>query len=194
MATLRFKVARSVDRVVQLQRQDRDRFRFGRTVSFQGRPQGENGWCWHTAVGLVGPHWQGGQWLGDLVWKRRGPFVIFRFRGPVRRSPRFVTPHVVPDPPPGRVTPSRAVHRPEELARYAPSAVAAVEYVRGLPDDLLLGAARAWDGHRWSGEAYSRVLADLGPSTNPNWVTSECAVEAYERGLIEESELDQITD
>lgn len=55
-----------------------------------------------------------------------------------------------------------------------------------LDDELLLKAARG------KKSAVSTVTDLLG-SANPEWIKSTCASSAYDRGLIDEQELDWIT-
>jgi len=38
--------------------------------------------------------------------------------------------------------------------------------------------------------AYVAVIAQTGPHTNPTWITSQAVLSAYDRGLIDETELD----
>lgn len=47
--------------------------RFGWVLSWQG-------FYWMNAIGLVGPEWNDGRWLGGKSWRRHGPFVICRYR------------------------------------------------------------------------------------------------------------------
>lgn len=51
----------------------RARMRFGRVLSWDGP--------WYSnAVGIAGPDWDGGNWLGGMSWKRYGPLVVCRHR------------------------------------------------------------------------------------------------------------------
>jgi hypothetical protein len=74
---------------------------------------------------------------------------------------------------------------------YTAGAIDGVLHIRGLDDDVLLAAAR--DD---SGSQHQAIVAHMsrdGSWTNPNWVTAQCAEEAYERGLIDEQEFDWIS-
>ncbi len=73
---------------------------------------------------------------------------------------------------------------------YDAGAIDGVEYVRALDDEPLLSAAR-----NDAGTAHAAIVVYMsrdGSWTNPSWVTAQCAEEAYERGLIDEQELDWI--
>lgn len=60
------------------------RFRFGWVLVIVGPYR-------VTAVGIVGPDWDGGNWLGGQSWKRRGPVAVTRYgrRGSWRGDRRF---------------------------------------------------------------------------------------------------------
>ena len=79
-----------------------------------------------------------------------------------------------------------------ELARdgYNAAAVEGLLYVRALSDEELLQIAR--DVFHDS-PAYQTMQQVMGPDTNPQWIVSTAAEHAYERGLIDEAELDWIT-
>lgn len=61
----------------------------------------------------------------------------------------------------------------------------AVEYVWSLDDATTLA------GQRYGSPEHGEICRRLEP-VNPRWVTAQCAVSAYERGLIDEAELDRI--
>ena len=73
----------------------------------------------------------------------------------------------------------------------------ALEYIWSLDDATVLnGRLRDSGPHR---EICRRLDGDepydgLGHGTNPDWVTARCASTAYDRGLIDERELDRIVD
>lgn len=82
-----------------------------------------------------------------------------------------------------------------------PSAQAGMRTLRGLDDAHLLGLARVngFAAARGEGDplalaGYVAVVAATGPRTNPTWITAQAAEVAYERELIDERELDQLTD
>jgi hypothetical protein len=71
---------------------------------------------------------------------------------------------------------------------YTEGAVAGIEHIRELDDARLLTAARE-EASQEHAAIVTHLSAD-GTWTNPSWVTSQCAEEAYKRGLIDERELD----
>jgi hypothetical protein len=71
---------------------------------------------------------------------------------------------------------------------YTEGAVVGIEHIRALNDDVLLAGARN-EGGAEHAAIVEHMSAD-GTWTNPSWVTGQCAEEAYERGLIDEQELD----
>jgi hypothetical protein len=60
------------------------RMRFGWILSWDGPYM-------RTAVGIAGSDWDGGNWLGGMVWRKHGPFVVCRARrrGSWRSDRRF---------------------------------------------------------------------------------------------------------
>jgi hypothetical protein len=51
-----------------------NRFRFGYVLGWDGL-------YWHNAVGIKGPDWEGGDWLGGGSWHRGwGPVAVCRWR------------------------------------------------------------------------------------------------------------------
>lgn len=52
---------------------------------------GWDGPFWHNAVGIAGPDWNGGHWLGGQSWRQHGPFVVCRRRrrGSLRCARQF---------------------------------------------------------------------------------------------------------
>lgn len=83
----------------------------------------------------------------------------------------------------------RAPALTEYEKRYCtPGAQAGILLVRGLPDELVLSAARDDKS-----DSHAAIHAVMGPSTNPSWITAQCAETAYDRGLIDAQELDWIT-
>ena len=82
--------------------------------------------------------------------------------------------------------------RPEltdyERRHFNVSAQRGVLLIRGLDDLSLLMAAR--DS---ASPAFCSIRDRMDAGTNPAWITGRCAETAYERGLIDEQELDWIT-
>ena len=77
----------------------------------------------------------------------------------------------------------------DEFAYYTPEAKAGVLYIRSLLDETVLQAARDMDSSSF------REIADwMGSDTNPYWIKSQAAKEAYARGLIGEREFDYLSD
>jgi hypothetical protein len=76
----------------------------------------------------------------------------------------------------------------DEFRYHTPGGRKGVLLIRSMTDDEVL--AGAYDDES---EPYQRVLTALGPSTNPSWITSQCAEEAYRRGLIDEYQFDGLT-
>lgn len=71
---------------------------------------------------------------------------------------------------------------------YTEGAIAGIVHIRELDDARLLTAAR-----EEASLEHAAIVAHMstdGTWTNPAWVTSQCAEKAYERGLIDEQELD----
>jgi hypothetical protein len=81
----------------------------------------------------------------------------------------------------------------EEMAGYGynPVAIAGVLHVRQLDDHYLLAAARNENGPEHA--AIVTFVSSDGSQVNASWVTGACAEEAYDRGLIDEQELDWTT-
>lgn len=78
-----------------------------------------------------------------------------------------------------------------EFRSYGGSAKTGVLHIRTLDDRVVLAAAR--DRHGRS-KSFAGILAFMGAGTNPRWIRSQCAEEAYVRGLIDEHEFDALTD
>ena len=76
---------------------------------------------------------------------------------------------------------------PEDFAGHSQDAINGVTHIRSLPDGEILAAAR----NRCS-PALGRIVEFMGPGTNKEWISTECAVTAYLRGAMEAEELDQI--
>ena len=75
----------------------------------------------------------------------------------------------------------------DEFRYYTPSARAGVLFIRSLTDDEVLAAAR--DPHS---SARAKVADEMGPGTNPSWISGQCIEDAYRRRLIDEIELDYL--
>lgn len=98
---------------------NRHLFRSLHLVPWERRMRG--GWVlawdgpfWHNAVGLAGPDWDDGQWLGGMVWRRHGPFVVCRVgrRGSLRSDRRFARAMGCPCPRRGLLWPIGFRHLP----------------------------------------------------------------------------------
>jgi hypothetical protein len=79
------------------------------------------------------------------------------------------------------------------VATYDNEATArAVAFINAMEDDDLLAAAR---DNPWTptSTGYQIILDRVGEDTNRLWITSRAATVAYDRGLIDETELDYIT-
>lgn len=76
--------------------------------------------------------------------------------------------------------------------RYANEKTArAVAFIEALDDETILSAARS-DPWRNESLGYQVILDRMGEDTNRLWITSRAAIVAYDRGLINETELDRI--
>jgi hypothetical protein len=64
--------------------------------------------------------------------------------------------------------------------------------LRTLPDVAVLSAARSTTDLTFRSDSLRSMLEHLG-DVNPSWVTARCAEVAYERGLIDEVDFDQLT-
>lgn len=93
-------IDRHLFRSVKLKPWSPNRMRFGWIVSWDGP------W-WHNAIGLAGPEWNDGDWLGGMSWHRYGPFVVCRSlrRQPRRRDRRFLRAMECTCPPQGLLWP-----------------------------------------------------------------------------------------
>lgn len=96
---------------------------------------------------------------------------------------------------------SRIVELTEQERLYMPESThGGILAARALDDDALLALARSdvfkvarGDGEPKACAAYVQVIAKTGPRTNPTWVTVRAVEEAYNRGLIDERELDWLS-
>lgn len=77
----------------------------------------------------------------------------------------------------------------DEFKYHSPEAKAGILAIRALDDATVLAVARDR-----SGTEYQAVLAQMGPDTNPQWITDVAAETAYDRGLIDETEFDYLAD
>jgi hypothetical protein len=75
----------------------------------------------------------------------------------------------------------------DEFRFHTPEAKRGILFIRSQHNETVLAAAR----DRHSG-AYMTIARYMGPGTNPYWITSQAAQEAYKRGLIDETELDYL--
>lgn len=85
-------------------------------------------------------------------------------------------------------TPPR-ITQDDEMPYHTPASRAGIRFIRSLDDDDVLTAAR---------DPFSAQHAAVTVATGPGpvsraWVTSCCADEAYERGLIDETEYDRLS-
>lgn len=80
---------------------------------------------------------------------------------------------------------------PGEMAErgYTIGAINLIMFIRSLSDTSVLAAAR-----RPACGTATRIAEQSSTYTNPNWISAACAKEAYDRGLIDERELDHLTD
>jgi hypothetical protein len=78
-----------------------------------------------------------------------------------------------------------------ERRSYTPGSLHGVVYARTMSDVDLLATARDAACAPQT-DAFRALLAAMGPATNPSWITARAAETAYERGLIDEQELDWI--
>lgn len=96
---------------------------------------------------------------------------------------------------------SRIVELTEQERLYMPESThGGILATRALDDDALLSLARsdAFEVAHGGGDpdaraAYVQVIAKTGPRTNPAWITGRAVEEAYDRGLIDERELDWLS-
>lgn len=84
-------------------------------------------------------------------------------------------------------TARRAVSQPDELRNRTAGARHAIRFIRTLSDEVLRSAVDDPNG-----QASVHIATAAGPGTSPAWVTSRCAIELYERGLITEQILDDL--
>jgi hypothetical protein len=77
----------------------------------------------------------------------------------------------------------------DEFVGYSPEAKAGILHIRELSDETVLDAARDRNS-----DTFAQILEFMGPATNPYWITSQCATEAYMRGVMEATEMDRIVD
>jgi hypothetical protein len=84
------------------------RMRFGWALGWDGP-------YWHNAVGIAGPDWDGGDWLGGMSWHKHGPFVVCRWgrRGSLRGDRRFADAMGCTCPRHGLLWPIGHTHPPE---------------------------------------------------------------------------------
>jgi hypothetical protein len=75
----------------------------------------------------------------------------------------------------------------DEFSHHTQDAKEAVLRIRSLNDRTVL------EGMDHGSRAFTMLLVLMGPDTNHFWITSECAEEAYRRGLIDEAEFDRRT-
>lgn len=86
-----------------------------------------------------------------------------------------------------RRTPSLATYRDDEFRYHSDSARDGILHIRSLSDRLLI------EGMTEGSPSHQDIVSFVGPDTNPSWVTAQCAEQAYDRGLIDEQELDWAT-
>lgn len=75
----------------------------------------------------------------------------------------------------------------DEFRYYDPAAKAGVLYIRSLPDETVLQAARDT-----TSSGFLQIVAYMERDTNPNWIVGSAIEEAYRRGLISETEMDYL--
>lgn len=64
---------------------------------------------------------------------------------------------------------------------------AAILLIRALDDHTLLEGAHQRE------PVFSELIRVLGEKTNHSWIMARCAEEAYERGVMDEREMDYLT-
>ena len=93
----------------------------------------------------------------------------------------------------GERTNARAVRHPDEFRHCTQKAVDGTVWIRSFSDAALLAVARSPQHQAFRSPELRATLDRLGPATNPAWARARAAEEAYNRGLIDEAELDALT-
>jgi hypothetical protein len=75
----------------------------------------------------------------------------------------------------------------DEFRHHTAGAKRGILLIRSLADEEVLEGT-----YNTESEPYHKVFKDLGPDTNPSWITSRFAETAYDRELIDEREIDRI--
>lgn len=75
----------------------------------------------------------------------------------------------------------------DEFAHCTPETKSGILAMRALPDQTVLAIAHDTDSPEFA------VFADqMGPGTNPSWITARAADTAYDRGLVDEVAYDRL--
>jgi hypothetical protein len=88
-------------------------------------------------------------------------------------------------------------HQPlpfDEFAYCTPRTKSGILLIRSLNDQAVLSAARQ-DPYIEPAQnsAFAQILIIMGPATNPAWIVSQAAQEAYQRHLLSEPEFDWLS-
>jgi len=73
---------------------------------------------------------------------------------------------------------------------HADGAILGIKLIGGLDDEVLLLVANkdeSWEDY------FEAINFLMGSGTNPNWITARVAEELYDRDLIDEQRLDELT-
>lgn len=77
----------------------------------------------------------------------------------------------------------------DEFTSYTPEAKAGILFIRALSDEDVLAASRDQ-----SSETHARIRSFMPPGTNPWWISTVSATEAFDRNLIDYEEFDGLCD
>jgi hypothetical protein len=77
----------------------------------------------------------------------------------------------------------------DEFLGYSEAAKQGILFIRSLTDDEVLDAARHFEG-----ETHRLIHELMGSATNPCWISGHAIETAYRRGLINETELDYLSE
>jgi hypothetical protein len=75
----------------------------------------------------------------------------------------------------------------EKYRNYTDDSIRGIKILKALDDDELKEVLK-------NGASHTVVSRAIGPNTNPSWVTSQAAEELYMRGVIDEKQLDFISE
>lgn len=77
----------------------------------------------------------------------------------------------------------------DEFQFHTPESKTGILFIRALEDDDVVAAA--WDR---DSVGYQVILNQLGEDTNLSWITARAAEVAYDRGLIDETEFNYLSE